>query len=65
VCVCEEHGELYLWGSGEAIPRSVSFPGEGALRVVKVCLGEAHAAVLSGTGDPFALSSMSFLVRCA
>jgi hypothetical protein len=43
-----ERGELYLWGSGEPIPRIVSFPGEGTLRVAKVCLGEAHAAVLSG-----------------
>ena len=52
-----ERGELYLWGSGEPIPRIVSFPGEGTLRVAKVCLGEAHAAVLSGV----CASSLAFL----
>ena len=51
-----ERGELYLWGSGEPIPRIVSFPGEGTLRVAKVCLGEAHAAVLSGVCVPLRLS---------
>lgn len=37
-----------MWGNGITVPRIVSFPGEANVRVAKVCLGEAHAAVLSG-----------------
>ncbi|ELR18097.1 regulator of chromosome condensation (RCC1) repeat domain containing protein [Acanthamoeba castellanii str. Neff] len=54
-----ERGELYLWGSGEPIPRIVSFPGEGTLRVAKVCLGEAHAAVLSERGDVYTFGAFA------
>lgn len=51
-----EEGRLYVWGNGESFPRLVPFPpGEVGVRVAKVCLGESHAALLSGDTLPLPL----------